>query len=139
MNWDWHPVGGYTCQPKNVLKPLLYGAGVMVRVRAFEREPGYKGAPVLQVEAGPIGVGHRRRLRVAVIVRHGRSPDHPGLGGQAREAAVWLSGPDVGIIRRMRACLNGTGYQMGPRERVLARAAHRVGLRHDRVFAPRPT
>lgn len=132
--WSWQPVRGYTGQPKNVLKPLLFGAGIVLRRRVDPRAPGATGEALCELV-----VRHNRRTRgLVVIARVNVGRDRPGMGGASH--AVFLNvnvNEHESVLAAMRQCLNGTGYAMGPRERVLARAAHRVGLRHDRVFKPR--
>lgn len=139
--WRWSTPWrtSYAGRPKNVLRPLMFGAGITLRLREDVRPPGAAGEALceLVVRRTP------RTCGFVVYVRFNRGRDCPGSGGTSHTAYLHVDVNEHGspqrVLLAMRQCLNGTGYRMGPRERVLARAAHRVGLRNDRVFKPRPT
>lgn len=123
--------GAYTRRPRNVLWPLI--AGARVYARRFDHAWTGSHDNGVQLRA------HRREdahgsLRLAytqalLSVRHGH---------HVRTYAVGVDAPILANLpKRMRQCLNGTGYPMDTRwERALARWAHRHGLRGDRVFGP---
>lgn len=113
--------GGYTVQPKNAWRPLLFGVRAWARVYTPFEPSSWTNAG-LRVQLRPWRtVDGLRRFDATLSVP-----------GTAAQAAVEL--PDVRVVpAKMRACLNGTGYKMGRWERRLAWLAHRYGLRQDPV------
>lgn len=114
--------GGYASRPQNVLKPLLFGARVVVRTRRVSARSWDDSG--VQVKA--------RRWHMGVDSISSRSV-YVTAGGRLVAATVWLPKAEM-IPAAMRSCLQGTGYRMGRAEKLLAALAYRLGLRADRVI-----
>jgi hypothetical protein len=123
VNKSW-PSKGYALRPKNVLKPLRPHVAIWTYHSTSFSGP-LPSRLTIEADTGP------RELRVHVKRRNA-----PGARFAVRGLGVKLElAPE--LVKRMRGCLNGTGYRMGPWETLLAHYAHKLGLRGDRVWLRR--
>jgi hypothetical protein len=115
--------GGYTLRPKNIWKPLTAFTLTLTAADAAQKRGHVFGT---EVTRNPV---HRTQGDTVV---HESTVSEIRISVGGREYCATLNKPGQ-VQKKMRTCLQGTGYKMGSKEKLFAHAAHKAGLRSDRV------